>query len=118
MVFYGNFISLQAFFYYITFLFFIIFILSVFLFHDYFILGDFMNIKILDTTLRDGEQTPGVSLTPLEKLRIATKLHEADSTLGGVPRPEGRARRGRDESHLQGRVHHAFDRACTVYVLR
>ena len=35
-----------------------------------------MNIKILDTTLRDGEQTPGVSLTPLEKLRIATKLDE------------------------------------------
>lgn len=35
-----------------------------------------MNIKVLDTTLRDGEQTPGVSLTPLEKLRIATRLDE------------------------------------------
>ena len=35
-----------------------------------------MNIKVLDTTLRDGEQTPGVSLTPLEKLRIAHKLDE------------------------------------------
>ena len=35
-----------------------------------------MNIKVLDTTLRDGEQTPGVSLTSLEKLRIATKLDE------------------------------------------
>lgn len=35
-----------------------------------------MNIKVLDTTLRDGEQTPGVSLTPLEKLRISTKLDE------------------------------------------
>lgn len=35
-----------------------------------------MNIKVLDTTLRDGEQTPGVSLTPNEKLRIATKLDE------------------------------------------
>ncbi|WP_458406195.1 (R)-citramalate synthase [Methanobrevibacter sp.] len=35
-----------------------------------------MNIKILDTTLRDGEQTPGVSLTSLEKLRIARKLDE------------------------------------------
>ena len=35
-----------------------------------------MNIKILDTTLRDGEQTPGVSLTSSEKLRIATKLDE------------------------------------------
>ena len=36
----------------------------------------FLNIKVLDTTLRDGEQTPGVSLTSLEKLRIATKLDE------------------------------------------
>ena len=36
----------------------------------------FLNIKILDTTLRDGEQTPGVSLTPKEKFRIATKLDE------------------------------------------
>ena len=35
-----------------------------------------MNIKILDTTLRDGEQTPGVSLTSSEKFRIATKLDE------------------------------------------
>ena len=35
-----------------------------------------MNIKVFDTTLRDGEQTPGVSLTPSEKLRIATKLDE------------------------------------------
>jgi len=35
-----------------------------------------LNIKVLDTTLRDGEQTPGVSLTSLEKLRIATKLDE------------------------------------------
>ena len=35
-----------------------------------------MNIKVLDTTLRDGEQTPGVSLTPQEKLRIADKLDE------------------------------------------
>lgn len=35
-----------------------------------------MDIKVLDTTLRDGEQTPGVSLTSLEKLRIASKLDE------------------------------------------
>lgn len=35
-----------------------------------------MFIKVLDTTLRDGEQTPGVSLTSSEKLRIATKLEE------------------------------------------
>ena len=35
-----------------------------------------MYIKVLDTTLRDGEQTPGVSLTSLEKVRIANKLDE------------------------------------------
>ncbi|MEM3041155.1 MAG: 2-isopropylmalate synthase, partial [Nitrososphaerota archaeon] len=31
-------------------------------------------IRIFDTTLRDGEQTPGVSLTPNEKLEIALQL--------------------------------------------
>jgi len=31
-------------------------------------------VKILDTTLRDGEQTPGVSLTPEQKLQIARQL--------------------------------------------
>lgn len=35
-----------------------------------------LKVKIFDTTLRDGEQTPGVSLTPDEKLRIALKLDE------------------------------------------
>lgn len=30
----------------------------------------------MDTTLRDGEQTPGVSLTPKDKLRIARSLDE------------------------------------------
>jgi len=31
-------------------------------------------VKVFDTTLRDGEQTPGVSLTPDEKVRIARQL--------------------------------------------
>lgn len=35
-----------------------------------------MKIKIFDTTLRDGEQTPGISFTTQEKLEIAKKLDE------------------------------------------
>ena len=32
------------------------------------------NLRFLDTTLRDGEQTPGVSLNPDQKLEIASRL--------------------------------------------
>lgn len=35
-----------------------------------------MKVEVLDTTLRDGEQTPGVSLTKNKKFRIASKLDE------------------------------------------
>ena len=35
-----------------------------------------MRIRIFDTTLRDGEQTPGISLSPDQKLTIAKKLDE------------------------------------------
>ncbi|MGP8046747.1 MAG: hypothetical protein ACLPF1_09660, partial [Methanoregula sp.] len=31
-------------------------------------------LRFFDTTLRDGEQTPGVSLNPDQKLEIATRL--------------------------------------------
>lgn len=39
-------------------------------------MGILKKINVFDTTLRDGEQTPGISLTLNEKLRIANKLDE------------------------------------------
>ncbi|MCP8303989.1 MAG: 2-isopropylmalate synthase [archaeon] len=44
-------------------------------------------IKIFDTTLRDGEQTPGVSLTPEDKLEIARLLDKlgVDTIEAGFP---------------------------------
>ncbi len=44
-------------------------------------------VRIFDTTLRDGEQTPGVSLTPEQKLRIAHQLDNlrVDSIEAGFP---------------------------------
>jgi len=40
-------------------------------------LDDVSGVQFLDTTLRDGEQAPGVSLTPDEKAHIARKLDAA-----------------------------------------
>jgi 2-isopropylmalate synthase len=44
-------------------------------------------IRIFDTTLRDGEQTPGVSLTPEEKTEIANQLDKlgVDAIEAGFP---------------------------------
>ncbi len=45
-------------------------------------------VNIFDTTLRDGEQTPGVSLTPEDKLEIAHQLDKlgVDVIEAGFPR--------------------------------
>src|ERR1700690_3087508 len=44
-------------------------------------------IRIFDTTLRDGEQTPGVSLTSDDKIEIAHKLSKlgVDTIEAGFP---------------------------------
>ena len=46
-----------------------------------------MKVRIFDTTLRDGEQSPGVSLSPENKLNIAKKLDElgVDAIEAGFP---------------------------------
>lgn len=46
-----------------------------------------MKIRIFDTTLRDGEQTPGVSLSPDQKLEIAKNLDSlgVDAIEAGFP---------------------------------
>ncbi|MDI6884513.1 MAG: hypothetical protein QMD00_05275, partial [Hadesarchaea archaeon] len=33
-------------------------------------------VKILDTTMRDGEQTPGIALAPEQKLEVAKALDD------------------------------------------
>jgi 2-isopropylmalate synthase len=44
-------------------------------------------VRIFDTTLRDGEQTPGVTVTPEQKILVATKLDELgiDAIEAGFP---------------------------------
>ena len=44
-------------------------------------------VRVFDTTLRDGEQTPGVTVTPDQKVLIATKLDELgiDAIEAGFP---------------------------------
>ncbi|HEX2169875.1 MAG TPA: 2-isopropylmalate synthase, partial [Nitrososphaera sp.] len=45
------------------------------------------SVRIFDTTLRDGEQTPGVTITPDQKIKIASRLDElgVDAIEAGFP---------------------------------
>jgi 2-isopropylmalate synthase len=58
---------------------------------------------IFDTTLRDGEQSPGASMTKDEKIRIARQLERwaSMSSRRGSPPPAGRFR-----GHQEHRRHH------------
>ncbi len=59
-------------------------------------------IRILDTTLRDGEQTPGVSLTVDDKMEIARQLSQlgVDTIEAGFPSSsEGEKRIVKDIAH-------------------
>ena len=38
------------------------------------VVGDQNHVRIFDTTLRDGEQAPGIALTKAEKVEIAEQL--------------------------------------------
>ena len=57
-------------------------------------------VRIFDTTLRDGEQSPGAAMTPTEKLEVARSLARlgVDVIEAGFPRPRRRRlpRRARD----------------------
>lgn len=60
-------------------------------------------ILVLDTTLRDGEQTPGVALTPEEKIKIARALDELGVDIieaGSVATSEGERKAIKDISGL------------------
>ena len=43
-----------------------------------FLKQDCRSVKIYDTTLRDGEQTPGVKFTKEQKVEIARRLDDRD----------------------------------------
>ncbi|MEM1598034.1 MAG: homocitrate synthase family protein [Pyrobaculum sp.] len=71
-------------------------------------------VKIFDTTLRDGEQMPGVALTPGEKLEIALALDEA-----GVDMIEaGFAAVSRDELLAIRQISKEVSRAAVVSLAR
>ena len=53
-------------------------------------MSDVRSIRIFDTTLRDGEQSPGCSMNLSEKLEVAQALINlgVDIIEAGFPKPE------------------------------
>jgi len=43
-------------------------------------------VTIFDTTLRDGEQSPGASMNTAEKLRLATQLEKLGADIIEAPK--------------------------------
>ena len=63
---------------------------------------DNKRIVIFDTTLRDGEQAPGCSLGPAQKLQVAEQLYRlgVDVIEGGFP-VSSLGRSGSRQNHRQ-----------------
>ena len=70
-------------------------------------------VKIFDTTLRDGEQSPGCSMTQPEKLRVARALADlgVDVIEAGFPA----ASRGDWEAVARGRARGAGTRSSAAW---
>jgi 2-isopropylmalate synthase len=79
-------------------------------------------VQIFDTTLRDGEQSPGCSMTVREKLRMAGKLVElgVDVLEAGFPiASEGDYEAVREVSHaIRGTTVAGLARACEIDIAR
>ena len=59
-------------------------------------------VRVFDTTLRDGEQSPGASMTREEKLRIARQLERLKVEFGrAIGTAEGSGRVGRCQASFR-----------------
>ena len=79
-----------------------------------------MRVEIMDTTLRDGEQTQGVSYSPVEKLHIA-KLLLKDLKVDRVEVASARVSKGEFEAIRQitdWARHNNLHRKIEVHVLQ
>jgi 2-isopropylmalate synthase len=72
--------------------------------------SDRKKINIFDTTLRDGEQTPGVSFNMKQKYEIATKLHDAGVNMIEVGFPAV----SEDELKTIKHINYDIDNICSL----